>query len=139
MPEYTEHDFMKRGYLLPEGCKDLIDVWKQPPKPSSPHYTCLMVSHFKQPGDFLKLTTFKPAQSKPLLQSPAPLPPIIGELVIPNQASVSQLAALLGQKVFQIIADVMRLGFFATPQQALSFEIISRVARRYGFIAIKTA
>src|SRR6266403_1313852 len=23
-----EHDFMKRGYLLPEGCKDLIDVLK---------------------------------------------------------------------------------------------------------------
>ena len=24
---------MKRGYLLPEGCKDLIDVWKKPKQP----------------------------------------------------------------------------------------------------------
>jgi hypothetical protein len=30
-----EHDFMKRGYLLPEGCKNLIDVLeksKEPPE-----------------------------------------------------------------------------------------------------------
>jgi hypothetical protein len=34
-------DFTKRGYLLPEGCKDLIDVPKykpkaKPPAPASP-------------------------------------------------------------------------------------------------------
>jgi hypothetical protein len=29
--EYMDHDFMMRGYLLPEGCKDLIDVFKFKP------------------------------------------------------------------------------------------------------------
>ena len=131
---------MKRGYLLSAGCKDLIDVLKQPPRPSSRPAARLMdLSNLKQPVDFLKLTKFKPAQSKPLPPNPTSLPPVIGGLVIPHQASASQLAALLGQKVFQIMADVMRLGFFTTPEQPLRFEIISRVARRYGFIAIKAA
>ena len=26
-----EPDFLERGYLLPEGCKDLIDTWKRKP------------------------------------------------------------------------------------------------------------
>ena len=29
-------DFMKRGYLLPEGCKDLIDLPKYQQKPERP-------------------------------------------------------------------------------------------------------
>jgi hypothetical protein len=29
-------DFMKRGYLLPKGCKDLTDVWKLQHKQPSP-------------------------------------------------------------------------------------------------------
>jgi hypothetical protein len=60
-----EHDFMKRGYLLPEGCKDLIDTLKLKQTPRAKH---------ESP------------------QHPAPLPPIIGGLVIPEQASVLYLA-----------------------------------------------
>jgi hypothetical protein len=138
MPEYTEHDFMQRGYLLPEGCKDLIDVLKQPMQPPSRQPARLVdISNLKQLAEFLKLIKFKPQQPQPVLQSPAPLPPIIGEIVITDQTPASKLAALLGQKLFQIIADVMELGVFATATQPLSFEIISRVARKYGFMAIK--
>jgi hypothetical protein len=103
-----EHDFMKRGYLLPEDCKDLIDVLKpksrsEPKRPSPP--------------------------------PPAALPPITGELVIPAQTSVLDLARLLGQKPFRIVADLMQFGVFATVKQTLDFEVISSVARKYGFIA----
>jgi hypothetical protein len=45
----------------------------------------------------------------------------------------------LSQKPFQIVADVMQLGVFATVKQTLDFEIISRVARKYGFIAKRAA
>jgi hypothetical protein len=38
-----------------------------------------------------------------------PLPSIVGEIVIPEKASESQLAALLGQKPFHIIADLMEI------------------------------
>src|SRR5271154_3850049 len=105
-------DFMKRGYLLPEGCKDLIDILKlkphhEPKHPSPPH--------------------------------PAPPPPIIGEIVIPEQTTILDLARLLSQKPFQIVADVMQLGVFATVKQTLRFEIISSVARKYGFIAKRAA
>lgn len=31
MPEGMENEFMKRGYLLPDGCKDLIDVLRPAP------------------------------------------------------------------------------------------------------------
>jgi Translation initiation factor IF-2, N-terminal region len=110
-----EHDFMKRGYLLPEGCKDLIDILKlkphqEPKHPSLQHHV-----------------------------SPPPLPPVIGELVIPESASVLHLARLLSQKPFQIVADLMQLGVFATVKQTLDFEVISSVARKYGFIAKRAA
>jgi translation initiation factor IF-2 len=110
---------MKRGYLLPDGCKDLIDVLKRKPHPISA--TSCQPQHKK----------FKPTH--PLLKHP--VPPVVGELVIPAPASVSELAKLLGQKPFKIIADVMELGFFVSAKQSLSFEIVSSVARKYGFIA----
>ena len=105
-----EHDSIKRGYLLPGGCKDLIDTLKHQPLHEPKH----------------------PSLPRPV---PAPLPPIVGELVIPEQTSVSDLAKLLGQKPFAIVADLLRLGIFANVTQTLDFQIISRVARKHGFIA----
>jgi hypothetical protein len=122
IPENMEHDFMKRGYLLPGGCKDLIDVLKQSAQPSGQRPVRMLdASMFKH---FIKCMK---------------LPPIVGEIVIPEKIPVSQLAALLGQKPFKIIADVTRLGFLLTPEQQLSFDFSSCVARMYGFFAIKAA
>jgi hypothetical protein len=116
---------MKRGFLLPEGCKDLIDILK----PKWPQLSAPYLTAFKP-----QLQKFKPTQpSSP--KHPLPLPPIVGEVIIPASTSTAQLAALLGQKPFTIIADVMQLGFFVSANQLLDFEIISSVARKYGFIA----
>ena len=120
---------MQRGYLLPEGCKDLIDVL--PLKRPSP------------PGDwkgFIAVSKLKPQvwKLKPKqhwIGAAAPLPAIVGELVVPDRSSVAQLATLLGQKPFLIIGDLLELGVFAGLHQPLDFDIISRVARKYGFIA----
>ena len=98
---------MKRGYLLPKGCKDLIDTFK-------PHHEQKNMS----PQHHVSLPS---------------LPPVIGELVIPEQTSVLDLARLLSQKPFQIVADLMQFGAFATVEQTLDFEVISSVARKYGF------
>jgi len=103
---------MKRGYLLPEGCKDLIDVLKLKPRP-------------------------EPERRSP--QLPVSPPPIVGEVVIPEQASASELAALVGQKPFQIIADLIELGVLATGKQPLGFAMALRVARKYGYIATRAA
>ena len=94
-------DYTKRGYLLPKGCKDLIDVIK--------------------------------------LQGPAnvhvPQPP--GQPWVGGVMAVSELAALLGQKPFVIVADLMELGIFATVKQQVPLEVVCKVAKKYGCI-VKT-
>lgn len=121
---------MKRGYLLPPGCKDLSDTLKL-------RHPLVFdkVVHF--PSEIPKAnwhiydSTVKP------WKQPAQFPPIKGQVFIPPHTTVKKLAALLGQKPFQIVADVMQLGMFATPDFLLDFKTISKVARMYGFTAIK--
>ena len=107
-----DYDYKKRGYLLPEGCKDLIDVLKPktPPKPATPQTS-----------------------------RPAPAPPIAGEMTVPAQMTVGELAAALNQKPFQIIGDLMAIGVFANLHQPVDFEIITHVVRKYGYTAKKAA
>jgi len=126
-----EHDYMQRGYLLPEGCKDLNDVLKR--KQKRAHYLLP-----KLPNQFAQLPKGCGLLIRPRKQ-PAPLPPVEGEIIIPDQTTVSQLAALLSQKPFLIVADLMQMGVFANVWQLLGFETISRIARKYGFVVKKAA
>ncbi len=87
----------ERGYLLPNGCKDLIDAIK--------------------------------------LQEKQQPPAIKGDLLVSEHSTPRELADLLGQKPFKIIADALDLGIFATVNQSLGFEAISQIARKYGYIA----
>jgi hypothetical protein len=112
---------MRRGYLLPEGCKDLIDVLNM--KEQQKFALSSLPTHFVPP---------KPAPSKP-----AVLPAIKGELIIRAPTSVKDLAEQLGQMPFKIIADLMALGVFASVSQVLPFETVSIIARQYGFLAKK--
>jgi hypothetical protein len=149
-----EQEFINRSYLLPPGCKDLIDVlnlkakqqslstWtmdvsKLKPKPVklSPSKLDLFLEALKKS----KVSLLKLEPKQPASQTAAALPPIVGDLVVPAGTTVLQLAALLGQKPFQIIEDVVELGFFVFPSDRLSFEIISKVARKHGFLAIRAA
>jgi hypothetical protein len=82
-------DYSKRSYLLPKGCKDLIDVL---------------------------------------------------EISVSETTSVQDLAGLLGQEPVRIIADLMRMGVFATTaEQKVNFETVSKMARKYGYTAKRTA
>ena len=99
-------DYSKRDYLLPKGCKDLIDV--------------------------LKLEK----QKKPTAWQ---LPPITGKVLVSGKTSVRELAALLDQKPFKIIADLMGLGVFANVNQPLHFETASEVLKKYGYTAKRAA
>jgi hypothetical protein len=112
----------ERGYLLPEGCKDLNGLQL---KPQSEIVVRLPLLHPKpQTGVF-----FKPA---------APLPAMQGELLVSDRTTVKELAALLGQKPFQIVADAMELGIFANVNQALGFKTIAHIAGKYGYTAKRT-
>jgi hypothetical protein len=99
------YDYDKRGYLLPDGCKDLIDV-------------------------------FKPKAEKKQSQKPTDtMPTIIGEVTIPEQASVGQLANLLGQHPSRIIVDLLEFGVYSCVTTQLEFRAIYKVARKYGYRA----
>ncbi len=108
-------EHFERGYLLPRGCKDLIDAIKLQPKP---------------PGKIFFGSTSA---------TPNELPAIKGELSVSERTTVKQLAALLGEKPFKIIADAMELGTFATVDQPLGFEVVTRIARKHGYTAKRKA
>jgi hypothetical protein len=105
-----ENEYMKRGFLLPAGCKDLIDVWKFKPQPRSGRPTI------------------------PILALP---PPITGVITIPAQMTVIELAAALAQEPLQFMFDLMDLGVFELPRHQLDFDTIARVARKYGYTVKK--
>jgi hypothetical protein len=114
-----ENEFMKRGYLLPEGCKDLSDV-----------------AHLKTKQDklsqFVALTTMTK-----MAMLPAPLPPVTKQVFISPLTTVKKLADLLESQPFEILCDLRKLGVFAVMESTLDFQAISDVARMHGFLAIK--
>src|SRR5437016_1995932 len=101
----------ERGYLLPKGCKDLIDVINLQ---AMPHAKIFL---------------------KPASPPPKQPPTMKGDLLVSEHTTVRQLATLLGQKPFEIIADAMELGVFANVNQPLAFEAISQIAWKYGYTA----
>jgi hypothetical protein len=121
-----ENEFMKRGYLLPEGCKDLIDVWKFKFPPGRDVWKPQFL--FQAPWP-----TAKPQHKSPTPGPTAPPSPIVGEIVFSQTMTVGELAKAVKQKPVVIIADLMGLGVFATMNQLVSFEMAARVARRFGY------
>jgi hypothetical protein len=118
-----ENEYMKRGYLLPEGCKDLSDVAKLKQK----HAAELLLQAPPHKGSFYKKTW----------KSHTALPPLMHQVFVSPPTSVRKLADLLGQTPFKIIGDLMQLGVFATIDQIVDFKTVSVIARKYGFEAIK--
>lgn len=114
-----ENEFMKRGYLLPEGCKDLSDVAK------------LKLKQNKL-SQFVALTTM----TKMAMQ-PEALPPVTKQVFILPQTTVKKLADLLELQPFEILCDLRKLGIPAVTESTLDFKAISNVARMHGFLAIK--
>jgi hypothetical protein len=109
-----ENEFMKRGYLLPDGCKDLTNI----AKPAQKRPLDLRAPGF---SNFKKL----------------PLPPITRQVFVPPKTSIYQLAKLLGLKPFEIAADLLKLGVFGMVDNIIDFKTICEVARMHGFLAIK--
>ena len=103
-------DYSKRDYLLPKGCKDLIDVIE-----------------------------LQGSEDGKVSQLVGKVPFITGDLLVSETTTVRELAHLLGKKPFHIIADLMELGVFASVSQPLDFETVSAVVRKYGYTAKRPA
>jgi hypothetical protein len=104
------YDYSKRSYLLPPGCKDLIDVLEKSRARRVPS-----------------------AMSEPMQDDDT----AVDKIAIPDEIMVRELARLIGHKPFRIIAVLMQFGIFANPQQSVDFKTASRVLRKFGYIPIK--
>jgi hypothetical protein len=108
-------DFMKRGYLLPEGCKDLTDVSyvkaQGASKPQSP----------RRPGR--KLVKLKP-----------PKKPVV---YLPSRITVRDLTIALGARLPAIIRLLKQMKMFTSVDQKIPFYYAAKVATKCGFQASK--
>ncbi len=109
----------RREYLLPPGCKDLIEVLKLNAK---------------------KTGTIKsgPSPSKSALSiksKRAVKPP--RTVLLPNPVVVKDLAPALGIKLYKLIALLKEMNSFTSVNQKIPFYLAGRVARRFGFIVKK--
>ena len=140
------YDYNKRSYLLPPGCKDLIDLLRL-----EEHKKQLSTQLPTLPGlpGLLKAETFiagtqeilgpwklKKKKSKEPADESLNMPSI-REAVIPDEILVRELAKIAGQKPYKIIADLMENGIFANVTQKIGFEAASRVLKKYGILAKK--
>jgi hypothetical protein len=57
---------------------------------------------------------------------------------IPGPVAVKDLAAALNVRPFKIVADLMQLRMFKTPDDLISFEVAEIIARWHGHKAIET-
>ncbi|MCL4179013.1 MAG: translation initiation factor IF-2 [Verrucomicrobia bacterium] len=94
-----------------------------------------------RPGDRMQSPgpgrpTFRGGEREPTATKPAAkfVPPTTGEVItIKPPIIVRDLAEALRKKPFQIIADLMEAGVFATVNQAIEEPIAQRVCAKHGF------
>jgi hypothetical protein len=67
------------------------------------------------------------------------LPPITGEIVVPERVSTVEVASLIGKKTHEVISDLMLLDVFILPDEPLPFDTVSKVLRAYGYIAKRSS
>ncbi len=69
----------------------------------------------------------------PSRPAPAPEAPTGEEITLRPPIIVRELAEKMGKKPFQVIADLMEMGIFATVNQSIETEIAQRVAAKHNF------
>ncbi|RYD30804.1 MAG: hypothetical protein EOP86_19250 [Verrucomicrobiaceae bacterium] len=117
--ENQEPESERPRYLLPYGCKDLIDAMRLR----------------EQEAQMPKLADPPPAKP-PVSTAYAPpeLPPFVS---IPNPVAVRDLAVALRLKTFVIIKALMGMDIFANPNIKLDFATASKVCAHYGVTDVR--
>src|SRR5262245_50072935 len=110
----------RREYLLPSGCKDLIDVLKSKTK-KSPYARA-------SAPPLIDLAV--PSKSKSKVK---PLPSVL----LSNTVVVKELASTLGIKLHRLIELLKRMKVFTSVNQRIPFYIAAKVAKQFGILARK--
>ncbi len=124
----------KPRFLLPDGCKDLIDALRlqeeearksqpQPPHPPQPQAPAVVECS----------VTFVPPKRK---NPPKGLP---ANVKLPELISVRDLSALLGLKPVELMGSLMAFNVFASFDMRLRFELASALCSHYGVVAHRVA
>ena len=128
MAELTP-DYSKRDCSLPPGCKDLMDVLRlQKRKPTK--------------ADLVEIKLHAMVKKSGMLPPKAEAkqtPSFAAIIEINDPVTVRDLAALLGRKPFEIIADLIDITGMAAVGQPVTFEVAAEVAVKYGYIAKRAA
>jgi hypothetical protein len=134
------YDYNKRSYLLPPGCKDLIDLLRLEQKKQASIQLPFLQSADMFAGTEQIFGAWKLKKKKPKQPQPDSLEiPKVTEVTIPDEILLTDLAKITGQKPFKIIADLMEIGVFANTQQLVGFKAASRVLKKYGIVAKTSA
>jgi len=134
------YDYNKRNYLLPPGCKDLIDLLRL--EQEKGQFLSFVGEEELPEGSQPKpwILPSQPKKSKVSSSESQANPATTGsfrEVEIPESITVSALAQLVGKKPFHIIADLMTIGVFATLHSDVAFEAAEKILKNYGLIAKK--
>jgi translation initiation factor IF-2 len=132
------YDYNKPSYLLPPGCKDLIDLLRLEHQKNRPSIQL----PFMQSEDLFIASTeemlgpwkLKKKKSKEPGEASLKIPPP-REVTIPDEILIIELAKIAGQKPFKIIADLIEIGVFANVKQRVGFDAASGVLKKYGILA----
>ena len=129
----------QRGYLLPPGCKDLIDVLRLQELHKQAFKLPLLMGQAPISGaeHFSQVWKIDEEKLKSTSSVPGVEPGFFLEVSLGPNVTVDFLASLLGRKPFQIVADLMELGVFASPQETVNFDDAAKVLRKYGLSASK--
>jgi translation initiation factor IF-2 len=60
-------------------------------------------------------------------------------IFLPDEVEVRELAAKLGVKPFQIVADLLDMRHFKHADETIDFETASKVAQNYGCQAVRSS
>lgn len=132
------YDYNKRSYLLPPGCKDLIDLLRlEEQKKRASIQLPFSKGEIFAAGSAEALSPWKLKKKKDSQDPPTILP--LREVIIPAEILVRELADIAGQKPYKIIADLMEIGIFASVKQAVQFDAASRILKKYGITAKRAA
>ena len=110
----SEPEPEKPRFLLPDGCKDLIDVLRRQGQLTEPSALW---------GAALAQAAHPPPQNLP------------ASVKLPERILVYHLAMQLGLEPYHIIGVLMEQGVFATMNHELDFAMACKVCAQFGVVA----
>jgi|SRR4051812_23847057 len=126
-----------RSYLLPPGCKDLIDVLRLQELAEQAGLPPLLSGQAPIIGSetFSHVWKLDKAKLKPAAGVALPDPGFFLEVQLGATVSVQFLASVVGRQPVQVISDLMDLGVFVGADAQISFDEAAKVLRKYGLTA----